>query len=55
MDIFSLVADFYSRIFNLLFSTTFFLAGLNVSYGAILVAFLVVGFGVSLFWKGART
>lgn len=45
------IGDFW----NLLNSFTFQVFGINVSWGAIIFASLVIGFVVSVFWKGAQT
>ena len=57
MDFIWLLVDLYNGIFNKLNSTLFrFGTGENdvVSIGSVLFAAVVIGFVVSLFWKGAK-
>ena len=56
-DFIFLVWDFYSDIFGLLNNTYIrygWYADDVVSLGSVLFSALVIGFVVSLFWKGAR-
>lgn len=57
MDFIWKIWDLYTGIFNALGAATFrYGAGENdvTSIGSVLFAALVIGFVVSLFWKGAR-
>lgn len=57
MDFIWLVWDLYTGIFNKLGEATFrYGSGANdvTSVGSVLFAAIVIGFVVSLFWKGAR-
>lgn len=47
--------DIFNSLIGLLSSMTFSVYGIEVNYGAIVFAFLVVGFVVSVYWKGARS
>lgn len=58
MDFIWKIADLYNGIFNKLNSAVFrFGSGANdvVSVGSVLFAAVVIGFVVSLFWKGAKS
>lgn len=56
-EFFWMLADFYSGIFSKL-NNAYFHYGSNsndyTSVGSVLFAALVIGFVVSLFWKGAK-
>ena len=57
-DFISLIWELYSDIFGLLSNTVIrYGSGVNdvVSLGSILFSALVIGFVVSLFWKGAKS
>lgn len=57
MDFMWLLSDLYNGIFNKLNTSLFrFGSGENdvVSIGSVLFASVVIGFVVSLFWKGAK-
>lgn len=49
------MASFFGQIFTFLSSMTFSVYGVSVNYGAIIFAVIVVGFVVSMYWKGARS
>lgn len=49
------IVSFFGKIFTFLSSMTFKVYGISVNYGAIIFAVIVVGFVVSLYWKGARS
>ena len=58
MDFIWLIVDLYNGIFNKLNSAVFrFGSGSNdvTSIGSVLFAAVVIGFVVSLFWKGAKS
>lgn len=58
LDFFYLLATFFHRIFSLLGDTVIpFGGGLDDSttLGGILFACIVIGFAVSVFWKGAKS
>jgi hypothetical protein len=54
-DFFELFISFISDIFGLLNRFSIQSFGYSASLGSILIAFLVIGFVISVFWKGART
>lgn len=51
---FVLLSDFFKSILNLFNSTSFNIAGINVSYLDIVIALISLSIIVSVFWKGAR-
>lgn len=52
---FSMVADFWKSIIMLFDDRPLIIGDYQVSYFSIIFAFLVIGFVVSLFWKGAKS
>ena len=50
-----LFVSFFSQLFDFLSSMTFSVYGIPVNYGAVLFAVIVIGFVVSVYWKGARS
>lgn len=46
--------DVFRRVVDLLNDTTFELYSYDVSLGSVLMAFLVIGIVISVFWKGAK-
>lgn len=58
MDFIYLIGDLYNGIFNKLNDAVFrFGSGNNdiVSIGSVLFASIVIGFVVSIFWRGAKS
>lgn len=47
--------SFFRQIISFLSSMTFKVYGISVNYGAIIFAAIVVGFVVSVYWKGASS
>lgn len=54
-NFFTMIADFWLSIIAVFDNHPFTIGEYEVSYFAIIFAFLVIGFVVSLFWKGARS
>lgn len=54
-DFIVMIKDFFVDIIQLFDSRPLNIAGYNVSLSALIFAFLVIGFAVSYFWKGAKT
>lgn len=52
---FEMIADFWGDIITLFDQRPLQIGDYSVSLTALIFAFLVIGFVVSLFWKGART
>lgn len=50
-----LIRDFWQSIIKLFDKYPLTIAGYKVSYFALIFAFLVIGFAISYFWKGAKT
>lgn len=46
------LTDFYNAIFNQIFFNMYVAS--NASFGSILVVGAIVGFAISVFWKGAH-
>lgn len=46
------LTEFYDSIFNMIFFNM--MIGANVSFGSVLVVGAIVGFAISVFWKGAH-
>lgn len=51
----SLLRDFWKSIISVFDSYPINFAGYNVSLISLIFAFLVIGFAISYFWKGAKT
>ena len=51
---FDLIVDFFSSIILVLNRYTFYAFGFQSSLAGILIAFLLIGFAINFFWKGAR-
>lgn len=54
-DFVILVKNFWQSIIDLFADHPLEFAGYKVSYFSLIFAFLVIGFVVSYFWKGAKT
>ena len=55
LDFISMLADFWKSIFFVFDSHPLNIGGIEVSLTALIFAFLVIGFAISYFWKGAKT
>lgn len=55
VDFVYMIADFYDRIFKSIFMNMVFFHGTTpTSFGAILIVGAIIGFVISVFWKGAH-
>ena len=55
VDFVYMIADFYNDIFNGIFmNMTFYHGGSSTSFGAILIVGAIIGFVITVFWKGAH-
>lgn len=54
-DFFVMIKNFWVLIFDLFAAHPLEIAGYKVSYFSLIFAFLVIGFAISYFWKGAKT
>lgn len=54
-DFFVLIKNLWQSIFDVFAKYPLSIAGYKVSFMGIVFAFIVIGFAVSYFWKGART
>ncbi len=54
-NFFELFIKLWTDIFGLLSRVTFSVYGVNVSLTSIFFAFLVTGFIISIFWRGAKS
>lgn len=54
-DFFVMIKDLWRSIIDAFAARPLSIAGYNVSYFSLVFAFLVIGFAVSYFWKGAKT
>lgn len=52
---FLMIADFWKTIIKLFDDRPLLIGDYQVSYFAIIFAFLVISFVVSMFWKGAKS
>lgn len=52
---FKLIVGFICEIVILLDELTFDFFGYDVSYFGLLVVFIIIGFVINVFWKGARS
>ena len=52
---FVLMKNYWQDIIDLFAARPLEIAGYKVSYFSLVFAFLVIGFAVSYFWKGAKT
>lgn len=50
-----LIRDFWKSIISVFDSHPLVIAGYKLSYLSLIFAFLVIGFTISYFWKGAKT
>lgn len=55
LGFFDLVAKLWTDIWTLFDNVIFYINGLPVSLGGILVCLLIFGLVLSVFWKGAKT
>lgn len=46
---------FWERIFNVFRGTALEIGSFNVDLASIIISFIIVGFVIAVFWKGART
>lgn len=53
-DFFVMIKNFWQSIFALFNDHLIEIAGYKISYFSLVFAFLVIGFAVSYFWKGAK-
>lgn len=49
------LVSFWEGIMNVLFSMQFEVGASTTSYGAMIIVGLIIGFVISVFWKGAKT
>ena len=54
LETFQLFGDFFTDIYNLLNMCVFPVGAVSVRLADLLIAFIVIGFALSVFWKGAR-
>lgn len=55
VDFVSMIADFYNDIFNGIFmNMTLYHGSSPTSFGAILIVGAIIGFVITVFWKGAH-
>lgn len=54
-EFFVLIKNFWLSVFALFDKYPLNIAGYKVSYLSLIFAFLVIGFAISYFWKGAKT
>ena len=54
-DFIVLIRNFWKSIIALFDSYPIQIGGYSVSYFTLIFAFLVIGFAISYFWKGAKT
>lgn len=54
-EFFGMVADLWLSIIKIFDNRPLLIGDYEVSYFAIIFAFLVISFVVALFWKGAKT
>lgn len=47
--------DLFLDLFGVLESIQFDVNGIHINYSSLVLAFLVIGLIVAVFWKGART
>lgn len=50
---FHMIADFFEGLWGLLLSVTLPDTG-GISYGVVILVFLIISFCLSIFWKGAK-
>lgn len=55
LDFFALIKNFISSIIGVFDKYPLSIGGYNVSFFSLIFAFLVIGFFISYFWKGAKT
>lgn len=53
-DFFILIRDFYVDIFDLFDKYSFTIGNYEVNYLSMIFVFIVIGFVVSIFWRGAK-
>lgn len=53
-DAFLLIFRFWQSLFNLLNGAVFDIGGFEVSLGGLIIAFLILGMVISVFWKGGQ-
>ena len=54
-DFVVMIKNFWSSIIELFDKHPLIIAGYEVSFFSLIFAFLVIGFSISYFWKGAKT
>lgn len=54
LDFVILIKNFWESIFAIFADHPITIGGYEVSYFSLIFAFLVIGFAVSYFWKGAK-
>lgn len=54
-DFFVMLKNFWEAIISTFAARPLSIAGYRVSYFSLVFAFLVIGFAVSYFWKGAKS
>lgn len=55
LEFFNIVREFYSQILSLFGKTVIRVGSIQTSLGGIIFACVVIGFIVSIYWKGAKT
>lgn len=55
LDFIKLIRDFWVDLIGLLNSIQIPLGNINVPFGGLIFAFLIVGIVVTVFWKGSKT
>ena len=54
-DVIFLIRDMFTQLWGLLISIIIPYGNVNVSFGSVVVVFLIIGFAITIFWKGARS
>ena len=54
-EVVNFFGNMFTSLWRLLDSLTFVYDSVRVSYGQLLVVFLIIGLTITVFWKGSRT
>lgn len=54
-DVILLIRNMFTQLWGLLMSIIIPYGNVNVSFGSVVVVFLIIGFLITIFWKGARS
>lgn len=55
LDFVTMIKNFWVSIITLFDNYPLIIGGYKVSFFSLIFAFLVIGFAISYFWKGAKT